>query len=467
MPGFQDFADQHLTVRSRQSSELLCLCPYHEETNPSFRFNVDTGLHICFACGERGGPARLFREFGFSGPGGSGRQVDTDEHEGLALLGEQLTELEARDTETKCSCAGVYSRAGGGWVQGSTESTQGPRSPRVNTRKSPRVRTPTAFDLDPKGFDFRGPVRDPSLDFDCGSTDSLDSSSTTDSDSSGKPHLSSVGTSAGINTTGTEPGRCRHCGRPLVLDEKYLNRFTPLTPSRGSVRGNGSRDAHICQMITHYWVNVRGIHPAVVERFQLGYSPMRRSLVIPYRNIDSLLLGTVHRHLAGRPKYRYPLGFPRRESLFGIWAVADLKLWSEDLAGQGLELREGILPEHWVVLTEGSVDSLAVWSAGLPSVAMWGSFLHQRQIQLLHDAGVHGVVVFTDRDSTGRMARRQSCELLSRAGFMVRRVSYPSGYPSAYKDPGAMPPGLILTRVAHSRWHWADRHWADRRDKGM
>jgi DNA primase len=54
MTGYRSFVNKHLTVTSQAGDEWLCLCPFHDETNASFRINVDKGLFICFGCGAKG-----------------------------------------------------------------------------------------------------------------------------------------------------------------------------------------------------------------------------------------------------------------------------------------------------------------------------------------------------------------------------------------------------------------------------
>ena len=39
---------------NRTGDELIALCPFHEEKNPSFFLNVEKGVFICFGCGESG-----------------------------------------------------------------------------------------------------------------------------------------------------------------------------------------------------------------------------------------------------------------------------------------------------------------------------------------------------------------------------------------------------------------------------
>lgn len=44
--------------------EVLCHCPYHEDTNPSATFNVKSGLFHCFACGAGKNVKQLSRDLG-------------------------------------------------------------------------------------------------------------------------------------------------------------------------------------------------------------------------------------------------------------------------------------------------------------------------------------------------------------------------------------------------------------------
>lgn len=50
----EDFVNKFLDVRSRIGDEWTCLCPYHDDTSPSFSVNVKRNLFICFACGAKG-----------------------------------------------------------------------------------------------------------------------------------------------------------------------------------------------------------------------------------------------------------------------------------------------------------------------------------------------------------------------------------------------------------------------------
>lgn len=61
---YEEFASQYLSVAKQSGDEWMVLCCYHDESNPSMRFNVATGQHICYSCGEGGGIRKIARHFG-------------------------------------------------------------------------------------------------------------------------------------------------------------------------------------------------------------------------------------------------------------------------------------------------------------------------------------------------------------------------------------------------------------------
>lgn len=52
---------KHLKDATQSGDEVLSLCPFHQDSKPSFHFNVRKGLFICFACGEKGSAKKLAR----------------------------------------------------------------------------------------------------------------------------------------------------------------------------------------------------------------------------------------------------------------------------------------------------------------------------------------------------------------------------------------------------------------------
>lgn len=43
----------------KRGQELLCLCPFHVESNPSFSVHAETGVFRCFSCGVHGSIVQL------------------------------------------------------------------------------------------------------------------------------------------------------------------------------------------------------------------------------------------------------------------------------------------------------------------------------------------------------------------------------------------------------------------------
>jgi len=43
-----------IELKPAKGSELLGLCPYHEDTKPSFRVNTEKGVFHCFGCDAKG-----------------------------------------------------------------------------------------------------------------------------------------------------------------------------------------------------------------------------------------------------------------------------------------------------------------------------------------------------------------------------------------------------------------------------
>lgn len=58
------FANKHLDVRRRNGVEWLALCPYHDDSNPSFSYNIVKGVFICYSCGAKGNTVALAEHLG-------------------------------------------------------------------------------------------------------------------------------------------------------------------------------------------------------------------------------------------------------------------------------------------------------------------------------------------------------------------------------------------------------------------
>lgn len=205
----------------------------------------------------------------------------------------------------------------------------------------------------------------------------------------------------------------KEAGQPKPIDDSILARY---------------------RFPTEYWKS-RGLKKKTIDVFELGYDIMHNAATIPIRNQKHQLLGVVKRFLDDDVdlRYRYPKGFKRSKNLMYSGMVEEAESTT-------------------CVMTEGSVDSMAVWQAGIPSVPLLGSSLSLPQVLILRRLGITDLVTFFDNDKAGRSAH-DSCiglkhhnrkgeihteyvpQLDLRRWFFVRQVNYESGMPS---DPGAM-----------------------------
>ncbi|NUO10499.1 MAG: DUF927 domain-containing protein [Candidatus Brocadia sp.] len=60
---YKSFYTRHIPgFKSNGKPEVSCLCPFHEDKNPSLSVNVETGLFNCFGCGEKGNAIQFLQK---------------------------------------------------------------------------------------------------------------------------------------------------------------------------------------------------------------------------------------------------------------------------------------------------------------------------------------------------------------------------------------------------------------------
>ena len=55
-------------VKKTGHNQFIGLCPFHDDTNPSFSFNTDSGLYKCHSCDAQGNAYKLAKHLGHSKP---------------------------------------------------------------------------------------------------------------------------------------------------------------------------------------------------------------------------------------------------------------------------------------------------------------------------------------------------------------------------------------------------------------
>jgi DNA primase len=194
---------------------------------------------------------------------------------------------------------------------------------------------------------------------------------------------------------------------------------------------------------TPYWTETRGLTPATIETFDLGWDPMEDHAIIPIRNKHGEILGVTRRDLtSSKRSYKDPKGFVKGDNLFASWLLP-------------------FSTEHYVALMEGPLDAAKGWQAGHPSVAQYGSKLTANQIKLLREFGITTVVCCYDNDQAGEDAFEYACgkRVVLRDGrahtlyipendlrrfFIVKKVEYTV----SVKDPGEMTDADLSSMIA-------------------
>ena len=90
---YEQFAREHLPVITVVGEEMDCRCVFHEDSNPSMRFNAESGLFYCHSCHARGNIGTLTRHLGLSA-------IDTSEYR-LKEIHDLLRKLEMPQDHTR------------------------------------------------------------------------------------------------------------------------------------------------------------------------------------------------------------------------------------------------------------------------------------------------------------------------------------------------------------------------------
>jgi hypothetical protein len=169
---------------------------------------------------------------------------------------------------------------------------------------------------------------------------------------------------------------------------------------------------------TPYWRD--RFEQKTIDHFRLGYNGLRSvngvprpSPCYPLRDPYGRIHGVVYRQLEHQPKYVYPPNSKVSDRLFGYTT----------------EGRDSVL------LVEGAADAMACWEVGHEAWALFGAQISDRQVQLLHRAGVRHVGLVMDNDLAGQRAVEGWVtdkgkrvvgldERLTHEGFAVSRVDW-------------------------------------------
>lgn len=134
------------------------------------------------------------------------------------------------------------------------------------------------------------------------------------------------------------------------------------------------------------WFLARGFVWSTIDDWGIRYDSVSDAVVIPVRDAQGALKGTVSRYRNREPKYRNSFNLPRDSLLFGFHRVKGT---------------EGIL------LVEGVLDAIWAQQCGYPGVALMGTQISLWQLALLQRYDVRQVTLALDNDEAGRHAQKE------------------------------------------------------------
>jgi hypothetical protein len=277
---YTDLAHKLLDIAHEGATEIDAHCPFHgEDSRPSLRFNVESGLWYCHTCHAGGNADTLsLKVSGFrAGRGSFESQADVLETELEAFGRAQARARSLISTDESVSVIYKGKRVSVSSTTGKTST--GEPIENVNPAENDGLYHEETFS--PVNLRTRTSKRAKADDLDYAAL-------------------------FGIAISGQ---------RDLVVEESVLARYrNPTTYWTGHKNGE------------------RGFDPAWAEVFELGYDVFEDAYSIPIRNETGHLCGVNLRYNDGYAKYKLPAGFERKRHLFGSWLAGRYRVDRPDTA---------------------------------------------------------------------------------------------------------------------------------------
>ena len=184
------------------------------------------------------------------------------------------------------------------------------------------------------------------------------------------------------------------------------------------------------------WATRGIVSDEVLNLFCLGYDMINDTLMIPVHSAAGKVSSIIRRFMdpePGSPKYKYDKGFKKSEHLYGFWQCLT---WNP------------VARPQLVAITEGSIDTLKLWEAKIPAVALLGASVSPKQLKLLKRLDPTEFLIMTDRDTAGQTVALELAQKLRGSGALLKE---PAWWPDQAKDPGDMTNTEIRHVVARSR----------------
>ena len=140
--------------------------------------------------------------------------------------------------------------------------------------------------------------------------------------------------------------------------------------------------------------------------FPVGYDKMTNSVVFYVRDLKNRYIGSKTRSIQGK-RFANATGAKKSTYLYGAYEL----------------LQSAWQPEDPVWICESEIDALTVWSRGGYAVAIGGSHISNRQLQILKTLGVRRIIDGLDKDEAGREGWSNLCTYIK--GISTYSTKYP------------------------------------------
>ena len=142
------------------------------------------------------------------------------------------------------------------------------------------------------------------------------------------------------------------------------------------------------------------------NKFPVGYDMTTNSVVFYIRDLKNRYIGSKTRSIQGK-RFANATGAKKSTYLYGAYEL----------------LQSAWQPEDPVWICESEIDALTVWSRGGYAVAIGGSHISNRQLQILKTLGVRRIIDGLDKDEVGREGWKNICTYIK--GISTYNTKYP------------------------------------------
>lgn len=167
------------------------------------------------------------------------------------------------------------------------------------------------------------------------------------------------------------------------------------------------------------WFLSRGFSWETINHWNIRYDPIQDSVTIPIY-YEKQLVGTVTRNTQKQPKYENSHNLPRNNILWG----------------------EISRSKNDIIICEGALDNLWLWQNEYNSIGLLGTYISQKQIELLRKLSFGEIILALDNDEAGKHGTEEAIKILVRNGWILPQIKQLK-FPTGIKDPQDCSPQLL------------------------